>query len=73
MVTLNDRPDITINVFSHNSHCWKTSCQCLCTCKSETTSCQQLLFYDFVSAALCSTDDLQESLKHTVILRDMPK
>ena len=24
----------------------------------KTTSCQQLLYYDFVSAALCSTDDL---------------
>ena len=24
----------------------------------KTTSCQQLLHYDFVSAALCSTDDL---------------
>ena len=24
----------------------------------KTTSCQQLLYYDFVSAALCSMDDL---------------
>ena len=24
----------------------------------KTTSCQQLLYYDFISAALCSTDEL---------------
>ena len=58
MVTLTDRPDIIMDVFSNKAHCWITSCQFWCTSKSETTSCQQLLYYDFVSAALCSTDDL---------------
>ena len=36
----------------------------------KTTSCEQLLNYDFVSAALCSTDDLpQKSEAHCYIKR----
>ena len=35
VATLTDRPDITMDVFSYKAHCWKTSCQCWCTCKSE--------------------------------------
>ena len=29
----------------------------------KTTSCQQLLYYDFVSATLCSTDDLPQKFE----------
>ena len=58
MAMLTDRPDITMDVFSIKAHCWKTSYQCWCTCNLKTTLCQQLLYYDFVSAAVCSTDDL---------------
>ena len=52
MVTLTDRPDITMDVFSNKAH----SVDALVNLKP--TSCQQLLCYDFVSAALCPTDDL---------------
>ena len=58
MATLTDRPDITMDVFSNKAHCWKRSCQCWCTVNLKATSCQQLLYYDFASEALCSTDDL---------------
>ena len=54
MVTLSDRPDITMDVFSNKAHC--VSIDALVNLK--TTMCQQLLYYDFVSAALCSMDDL---------------
>ena len=50
MVTLTDRPDITMDVFSNKAHC--VSVDALVNLK--TTSGQQLLYYDFVSAALCS-------------------
>ena len=53
MVTLIGRPDSTKDVFSNKAHCWKTSCQCSCTCKSEN-----VVSTTTVSAALCSTDDL---------------
>ena len=58
MATLTDRPDIIMDVFSNKAHCWKTSCQCWCTCKSESNVVSTTTYYDFVSAALCSTDDL---------------
>ena len=52
MVTLTDRPDITMLTVGKR----RVSVDALVNLK--TTSCQQLLYYDFVSAALCSTDDL---------------
>ena len=58
MATLTDRPDITMDVFRIKAHSWKTSCRVGALVNHKTTSCQQLLYYDFVSAALCSTDDL---------------
>ena len=40
----------------------------------KTTLCQQLLFYDFVSAALCSTDDLpRKSEAHCYTMRHAKK
>ena len=61
MVTLTDRLDITRDVFSNTAHCQtfgkrRVSVDALVNLK--TTSCLQLLYYDFVSAALCSTNDL---------------
>ena len=50
MVTLTDRLDITMDVFSNKAHC--VSVDALVNLK--TTSGQQLLYYDFVSEALCS-------------------
>ena len=41
MVTLTDRPNITMDVFD-------------ALVNPKTTSGQQLLYYDFVSAAVCS-------------------
>ena len=58
VVTLTDRPDITTDVFSNKAHCWKRHVGVDALVNLKTTSCQQLLYYDFVSAALCSTDDL---------------
>ena len=61
MVTLTDRPDITMDVFSNKAHC--VSVDALRNLK--TTSCQQLLYYHFFSSALCSMDDLpQKSEAH---------
>ena len=59
MATLTDRPDITIEskltVVTR-----RVSVGALVNHK--TMSCQQLLYYDFVSVALCSTDDLSTPL-----------
>ena len=61
MVTLTDRLDITRDVFSNTAHCQtvgkrRVSVDALVNLKK--TSYLQLLYYDFVSAALCSTNDL---------------
>ena len=60
MVTLTDRPDITMPwtylVTKLTVGKRRVSVDALVNLK--TTSCQQLLYYDFVSAALCPTDDL---------------
>ena len=67
MVTLTDRPDITMDVFSNKAHC-RVSVDALVNLK--TTSCQQLLCYEFVSAALCPTDDLpRKSEAHCYTMR----
>ena len=63
MVTLTDHTHITMDVKQQNSNnqgrCWKTSCQCVdALVNLKKTSCQQLLYYDVVSAALWLTDDL---------------
>ena len=58
MATLTDRPDITMDVFSNKTHCWKRRVSVGALVNLKTMSCQQLLYYYFVSAALCSTDDL---------------
>ena len=56
MVTLTDRLDITRDVFTNTAHCQtvgksRVSVDALVNLK-------QLLYYDFVSAALCSTNYL---------------
>ena len=60
MVTLTDHPDISMDVFSNKLTVGKrrvhVSVDALVNLK--TTSCQQLLYYDFTLAALCSTDNL---------------
>ena len=60
MVTLTDHTDISMDVFSNKAHSWKrrvrVSVDVLVNLK--TMSCQQLLYYDFILAALCSTDNL---------------
>ena len=57
MVTLNDLPDIIMDV--KNLTVGKRRVSVDASVNLKTTSCQQLLLYnDFVSAALCSTDDL---------------
>ena len=60
MFTLIDRPDITMpwtylaTKLTVGKRC--VSVDALRNLK--TTSCQQLLYYHFLSSALCSTDDL---------------
>ena len=67
MGTLTARPDITMDVFSTVGK-RRVSVDTLVNLK--TTSCQQLLYYDFVLAALCSTDDLpRKSEAHCYIKR----
>ena len=60
MVTLTDHPDISMDVFSNKFTVGKrrvrVSVDALVNLK--TTSCQQLLYYDFILAGMCSTDDL---------------
>ena len=55
MATSTGHPDITMDVFSNKG---KRHVSVGALVNLKTTSCQQLLYYDFVSAALCSTDDL---------------
>ena len=57
-----DRPDFTMDVFS-NKAVGKRRVSVGALVNLKTTSCQQLLYYDFVSAALCSTDDLPRKSK----------
>ena len=59
MVTLTDRPDSTIDVLSNKLCVEKRHVSVDALVNLKTTSCQQLLHYDFVSVALCSMDDLQ--------------
>ena len=54
MVTLTDRPDITMDELTVGK--CRVSVDALVNLK--TTSCQQLLYYDIVLAALRSTCDL---------------
>ena len=58
MATLTDRPNITMDVFSNKLTVGKRRVSVGALVNLKTTSCQQLLYYRFVSAALCSTDDL---------------
>ena len=60
MASLTDRPDIIMDVFRIESKLTvgKRRVSVGALVNHKTTSCQQLLYYDFVSAALCSTDDL---------------
>ena len=57
MATLTDRPDITMDVATKLT-VGKRRVIVGALVNLKTTTCQQLLDYDFVSAALCSTDDL---------------
>ena len=58
MATLTDRPSITMDVFSNKLTVGKPLVSVGALVNLKTTSCQQLLYYCFVSAALCSTDYL---------------
>ena len=60
MVTLTDRPDITMpwTYLATKLTVGKRRVSVDALVNLKTTSCQQLLYYDFVSAAMCSTDDL---------------
>ena len=58
MATLTYRPDSTMDVLSNKLSVGKHRVSVDALVNLKTTSCQQLLHYDFVSAALCSTDDL---------------
>ena len=58
MATLIDRPDITMDVLATKLTVGKRRVSIGALVNLKTTSCQPLLYYDFVSAALCSTDDL---------------
>ena len=58
MVTLTDRPDSTMDVLSNKLSVGKHRISIDALVNLKTTSCQQLLHYDFFSEALCSTDDL---------------
>ena len=59
-VTLNDCPHITRDVKQQNSQaqCWKTCVSVDALVNLKTTSCQQPLYYDVVSAALWPMGDL---------------
>ena len=58
MATLTDRRDITMDDLATKLNVGKRRVSVSALVNLKTTSCQQLLFYDFVSAALFSTDDL---------------
>ena len=51
MVTLTDRPDSTMDVLSNKLSVGKLRVSVDALVNLKTTSCQQLLYYDFVSAA----------------------
>ena len=53
VVSLTDRPDITIDVFSNKAMVGKRRVSVDALVNLKTPLCQQLLYYDFVSAALC--------------------
>ena len=58
MATLIDRPDITMDVFSTKLTVGKRRVSVGALVNLKTTSYQQPLYYDFVSAALFSMDGL---------------
>ena len=58
MVTSSDRLDITMGAFKLAITVGKCRVSVDALVILKTISCQQLLYYDFVSVALCSTDDL---------------
>ena len=60
MVTLTDRPDITMpwTYLATELTVGKRRVSVYAPVNLKTTSCQELLYYDFVSAALCSKIDL---------------
>ena len=61
MVTLTDRPDITMSWTYLATKLIVGKCRVSIDVlrNLKTTSCQQLLYYHFVSSALCSMDDLR--------------
>ena len=70
MGTLTAHPDITMDVFSNKLTVGKRRVSIDALVNLKTTSCQQLLYYDFILAALCSTDDLpRKSEAHCYIKR----
>ena len=58
MVTLTDHPDISMDVFNNKVIAGKRRVRVSVDALLKTTSCQRLLYYDFILAALCSTDNL---------------
>ena len=58
MVTLTDRPTLPWTYLATKLTVGKRRVSVGALENLKTTSCQQLLYYDFISAALCSTDDL---------------
>ena len=58
MATLTDRPDITMDDLAIKLNVGKRRVSVSALVNLKATSCQQLLYYDSVSAALFSTDDL---------------
>ena len=49
---------VTLTVLTVGKSCVRVSVDALV--KLKTRSCQQLLYYDFILAALCSTDNLPQ-------------
>ena len=73
MATLTDRPDITWTYLATKLTVGKRRVSVGALVNLKAMSCQQLLYYDFVSAALCSTDDLpRKSEAHCYTERHVP-
>ena len=74
VVTLTDRPYMTNKTAKTKLSVGNRRFSVDALVNLKTTSCQQLLYYDVVSAALWPTDDLpRKSEAHCYILRDTPK
>ena len=72
MVTLTDRPTVPWTYLATKITVGErhVSVDALVNLKKNTTSCQQLLYFDFVPAALCSTHDLpRKSEAHCSTMR----